>query len=74
MGNVPFQEASWFDLLHKFVSQVDKKSVLDETKFCVTEFLLQKVHVTNCGKTFQANSDIEKHIEKKHHMIWPDPG
>jgi len=70
MVNVPFQDASWFDLLHKFA----KNSVLDDTQLCVTEFVLQKVQVSNCGKTFKANSDLEKHIKKKHHMIWPDPG
>jgi len=59
MVNVPYQEASWFDLLHKF----DKNSVFDETKFCVTEFLLQKVQVSNYRKTCLANSDLNKHIE-----------
>ena len=59
MVNVPYQEASWFDLLQK----LDKNSVLYKTKFCVTEILLQKVQVSNCGKTCQANSDLEKHIK-----------
>jgi len=70
MVNVPYQEASWFDLSHKF----DKNSVPDETQLCVTELLLQKVQASNCRKTFQNNGDLEKHIEKKYQLKWPGLG
>ena len=66
MVNVPFQEESWFVLLQK----LDKNSVLDETLFCVTDLLLQNL-VSNCGNLFQTHGDLEKHIEKKHPIIWP---
>ena len=66
MVNVPFQEESWFVLLQK----LDNNSVLVETLFCVTDLLLQNL-VSNCGNLSQTHGDLEKHIEKKHQIIWP---
>ena len=70
MVNVSYQEESWFVLLQKF----DKNSALDKTYFCVTEFLQHKLQISDCGKSFQTHDDLEKHIEKKHQMIWPGLG